>query len=93
MIETYLYYSISLYATVVFVRAAQFLIVINLLIACILNVGFCPARMESLFVGLSHNKPKISVATSIVREGIIIFIVCLDQFVFFVIITNFSFIS
>jgi hypothetical protein len=58
MIETYLYYSISLYATVVFVRAAQFLIVINLLIACILNVGFCPARMESLFVGLSHNKPK-----------------------------------
>ncbi|ONM01236.1 hypothetical protein ZEAMMB73_Zm00001d030646 [Zea mays] len=30
--------------------------------------GFCPARMESLFVGLSHNKPKKSVATAIVRE-------------------------
>ena len=47
-----------------------------------MNVGFCPARMESLFVGLSHNKPKKSVATAIVREGIIIFIVCMDQFVF-----------
>jgi hypothetical protein len=93
MIEAYLYYSISLYATIVFVRAAQFLIVINLLTACILNVGFYPARMDSLFVGLSHNKPKTSVANAIVREGIIIFIVCLDQFVFFVIITNFSFIS
>jgi hypothetical protein len=43
---------------------------------------FCPARMESLFVGLSHNKPKNSVATAIVREGIITFIVCMDQFVF-----------
>ena len=41
----------------------------------LMNVGFCPARMESLFVGLSHNKPKKSVATAIVREGIIIFIV------------------
>ncbi|PWZ34044.1 UDP-arabinopyranose mutase 3 [Zea mays] len=30
--------------------------------------GFCPARMESLFVGLSYNKPKKSVATAIVRE-------------------------
>ncbi|AQK40678.1 hypothetical protein ZEAMMB73_Zm00001d024115 [Zea mays] len=29
---------------------------------------FCLARMESLFVGLSHNKPKKSVATAIVRE-------------------------
>ncbi|PWZ57978.1 putative ubiquitin-like-specific protease 1B [Zea mays] len=34
----------------------------------IMNVGFCSARMESLFVGLSHNKPKNSVATAIVRE-------------------------
>ncbi|ONM09527.1 hypothetical protein ZEAMMB73_Zm00001d034078 [Zea mays] len=34
----------------------------------VLNVGFCPARMESLFVGLSYNKPKKSVATAIVRE-------------------------
>ncbi|AQK76511.1 hypothetical protein ZEAMMB73_Zm00001d018583 [Zea mays] len=33
-----------------------------------LQRGFCPARMESLFVGLSHNKPKKSVATAIVRE-------------------------
>jgi hypothetical protein len=40
----------------------------------LMNVGFCPPRMESLFVGLSHNKPKKSVATAIVREGIIIFI-------------------
>ncbi|ONM00077.1 hypothetical protein ZEAMMB73_Zm00001d030046 [Zea mays] len=31
-------------------------------------LGFCPARMESLFVGLSYNKPKKSVATAIVRE-------------------------
>ncbi|PWZ31935.1 putative ubiquitin-like-specific protease 1B [Zea mays] len=30
--------------------------------------GFCLARMESLFVGLFHNKPKKSVATAIVRE-------------------------
>ncbi|KAL5658778.1 hypothetical protein ACJX0J_031941, partial [Zea mays] len=29
---------------------------------------FCLARMEYLFVGLSHNKPKKSVATAIVRE-------------------------
>ncbi|XP_035814844.1 uncharacterized protein [Zea mays] len=36
-----------------------------------MNVGFCPARMESLFVGLSHNKPKKSVATAIVREDYI----------------------
>jgi hypothetical protein len=28
----------------------------------LMNVGFCPAIMESLFVGLSHNKPKKSVA-------------------------------
>ncbi|PWZ37532.1 Ubiquitin-like-specific protease ESD4 [Zea mays] len=36
---------------------------------CSLQIpGFCPARMESLFVGLSHNKPKNSVATAIVRE-------------------------
>ncbi|XP_035816196.1 uncharacterized protein, partial [Zea mays] len=34
-------------------------------------LGFCPARMESLFVGLSHNKPKTSVATAIVREDYI----------------------
>jgi hypothetical protein len=37
MIEAYLYYSISLYATIVSIRAAQFLIVINLLTACILS--------------------------------------------------------
>jgi hypothetical protein len=32
-------------------------------------------RMESLFVGLSHNKLKQLVATAIVREGIITFVV------------------
>jgi hypothetical protein len=56
-----------------------------------MNVGFCPARMESLFVGLSHNKPKKSVATAIVREGIIIFVVLYESICFF--ITNFSFMS
>jgi hypothetical protein len=41
----------------------------------LINVGFCPARMEFLSVGLCHNKPKKSVATAIVPEGIIIFVV------------------
>jgi heme/copper-type cytochrome/quinol oxidase subunit 4 len=41
----------------------------------LMNVGFCPVRMESLFLGLCHNKPKKSVATAIVLEGIIIFVV------------------
>jgi hypothetical protein len=41
----------------------------------LLNVGFFSTRMESLSVGLCHNKPKKSVATAIVSEGIIIFVV------------------
>jgi hypothetical protein len=39
------------------------------------SIGFCPARMESLSVGLCHSKPKKSVATAIVPEGIIISVV------------------
>ncbi|AQK53976.1 hypothetical protein ZEAMMB73_Zm00001d051296 [Zea mays] len=33
--------------------------------------SFCPVRMESLFLGLCHNKPKKSVATAIVLEDYI----------------------
>jgi multisubunit Na+/H+ antiporter MnhC subunit len=40
-----------------------------------MNVDFCLARMESLFVVLCHNMSKKSVATAIVPEGIIIFVV------------------
>jgi hypothetical protein len=41
----------------------------------LMKVDFCPARMESLFVGLCHNKPKKSAVTAIVSECIIIFVV------------------
>jgi hypothetical protein len=44
-------------------------------VSYLMNIDFCPARMESLSVGLCHNKPKKSVATAIVLEGIIIFVV------------------
>jgi hypothetical protein len=49
----------------------------------LMNVGFGSTRMESLFVGLSHNKPKKPVETAIVLECIIIFVYCMDQFVIF----------
>jgi hypothetical protein len=48
--------------------------------------------MESLIVGLSRNKPKKSVATATVREGIITFVVLYGSICIFM-ITNFSFMS